>query len=120
MSIARNLVGWLAILAASVQVSTHAADPNKVFRYAFEISETGFDPAEISDLYSSNVIANIFDTPLTYDYLARPPKLVPNTPIRSPFTYARLPRNVTALRVSSTCSSGISRPGGPALSPKPR
>ena len=51
----------------------------KVFRYAFEVAETGFDPAEISDLYSSNVIANIFDTPLTYDYLARPLKLVPNT-----------------------------------------
>ncbi len=84
MSIARNLVGWLAILAASVQVSTHAADPNKVFRYAFEISETGFDPAEISDLYSSNVIANIFETPLTYDYLARPPKLIPNTLVAMP------------------------------------
>ncbi len=43
------------------------------------MAETGFDPAEISDLYSSNLIANIFDTPLTYDYLARPLKLVPNT-----------------------------------------
>ncbi len=56
-----------------------AQDTGKVFRYAFEIAETGFDPAEISDLYSSNVIANIFDPPLTYDYLARPIKLIPNT-----------------------------------------
>jgi ABC-type transport system substrate-binding protein len=56
-----------------------AADPAKVFRYAFEVAETGFDPAEISDLYSSNVVANIFDPPLAYDYLARPVKLVPNT-----------------------------------------
>ncbi|HRA24216.1 MAG TPA: ABC transporter substrate-binding protein, partial [Usitatibacteraceae bacterium] len=39
----------------------------------------GFDPVEISDLYSSNVIANLFDPPLTYDYLARPIKLIPNT-----------------------------------------
>jgi ABC-type transport system substrate-binding protein len=43
------------------------------------VAETGFDPAEISDLYSSYVVANIFDTPLTYDYLARPVKLIPNT-----------------------------------------
>jgi ABC-type transport system substrate-binding protein len=79
MKSARNLAGWLVILAASSQVPTQAADPSKVFRYAFEVAETGFDPAEISDLYSSNVIANIFDTPLTYDYLARPPKLIPST-----------------------------------------
>ena len=56
-----------------------AADPGKTFRYAFPIAETGFDPVELSDLYSSNIIANIFDAPLTYDYLARPVKLIPNT-----------------------------------------
>jgi len=56
-----------------------AAANSKVFRYAFEIAETSFDPAEISDLYSGYLTANIFDTPLTYDYLARPVKLIPNT-----------------------------------------
>ena len=65
-------------LAASV-APAGAADPSKVFRYAFEVGETGFDPAQISDLYSSNLVANIFDPPLTYDYLARPIKLIPNT-----------------------------------------
>ena len=60
-------------------VAAPAADPAKVFRYAFEVAETGFDPVELSDLYSSTVIANIFDSPLTYDYLARPVKLIPNT-----------------------------------------
>jgi ABC-type transport system substrate-binding protein len=70
----------LVLFLAGFAVATSwAASPAKVFRYAFEIAETGFDPAEISDLYSSNVIANIFDTPLTYDYLARPVKLIPNT-----------------------------------------
>jgi ABC-type transport system substrate-binding protein len=54
------------------------ADPNKVLRWAFEIAETGFDPPQTSDWYSSYVFANIFDTPLTYDYLARPVKLKPN------------------------------------------
>ena len=65
-----------ALLAGA---SAMAADPGKVFRYAFEVAETGFDPAQISDLYSSNLIANVFDAPLTYDYLARPIKLIPNT-----------------------------------------
>jgi ABC-type transport system substrate-binding protein len=55
-----------------------AADPAKVMRYAFQISETSFDPVEISDLYSAYVVAAIFDAPLTYDYLARPFKLRPN------------------------------------------
>src|SRR5687768_9329235 len=66
-----------ALLAAALPAA--AADPSKTFRYAFEVAETSFDPAEISDLYSSNVIANIFDPPLLYDYLARPLKLIPNT-----------------------------------------
>ena len=50
-----------------------------VLRYAFPVAETGFDPPQISDVYSAFVIANIFDTPLTYDYLARPSKVIPNT-----------------------------------------
>ncbi len=73
-----SLLALLA-MAALAGAPAAAADPAKVFRYAFEVAETGFDPAEISDLYSSNVIANLFDTPLTYDYLARPIRLVPNT-----------------------------------------
>ena len=36
----------------------------KVLRYAFRVAETGFDPAQVNDLYSSNVIANIFESPL--------------------------------------------------------
>ncbi len=74
----RHLLPALA-LAALLAGAPAAAQNTKVFRYAFEIAETGFDPAEISDLYSSNVMANIFDTPLEYDYLARPLKLVPKT-----------------------------------------
>jgi ABC-type transport system substrate-binding protein len=49
-----------------------------VLRYAFPIAETGFDPPQISDLYSAFILSNIFDTLLTYDYLARPVKVVPN------------------------------------------
>jgi len=81
-----KLASLLAPLAfaALAAVPALAQNSTKVFRYAFEIAETGFDPVEISDLYSSNVIANIFDPPLTYDYLARPVKLVPNTLVAMP------------------------------------
>src|SRR5258706_7260741 len=68
-----------ACILAAVPAHATAADASKVFRYAFEVAETSFDPAEISDVYSSNVVSNIFDTPLTYDYLARPSKLIPST-----------------------------------------
>ncbi|MEO7743491.1 MAG: ABC transporter substrate-binding protein [Usitatibacter sp.] len=86
-ALSRPVQSLLARLAAVVSTATLVAlpaaagpaDPNKVFRYAFEVAETSFDPAEVSDLYSSNVIANIFDPPLVYDYLARPVKLIPNT-----------------------------------------
>src|SRR5678815_1208509 len=37
------------------------------------------DPAKTSDVYSGTVIEAIFEPLLTYDYLARPAKLVPNT-----------------------------------------
>jgi ABC-type transport system substrate-binding protein len=47
----------------------------KVLRYAFPVAETGFDPVQISDLYSATIVANIFEPLLTYDYLARPAKL---------------------------------------------
>ena len=62
---------------------TPAATP-KVLRYAFRIAETGFDPAQISDLYSRTIAANIFDAPLTYDFLARPAKVKPLTAAAMP------------------------------------
>ena len=73
-SLAHRLAAAVLVLAASLP---SAAD--KTLRYAFNVAETGFDPAQLSDLYSSNLIDNIFDTPLKYDYLARPVKLLPNT-----------------------------------------
>ena len=54
-----------------------AADPAKVLRVAFEVEETGFDPVKVTDNYSSQIIENVFERLLTYDYLARPAKLVP-------------------------------------------
>jgi ABC-type transport system substrate-binding protein len=69
---------WLAgVFALLVTATAIAADPNKVLRIAFPAAETGFDPARVSDLYSSTVLEAIFDRLYTYDYLARPAKIVP-------------------------------------------
>ncbi|HEY8069632.1 MAG TPA: ABC transporter substrate-binding protein [Burkholderiales bacterium] len=65
----------MSVAAASV---SQAADPAKVIRVTFPVAETGFDPVKVSDYYSGTVIESIFDPLLTYDYLARPAKLVPN------------------------------------------
>jgi len=61
-----------------------AADPSKILRITFQAAETGFDPVKVSDYYSGTVIEAIFDPLLTYDYLARPAKLVPNTAVALP------------------------------------
>jgi ABC-type transport system substrate-binding protein len=55
-----------------------------VLRYAFPTAETGFDPAQLSDIYSRAVTAHVFETPLTYDPLARPFKLRPLTAAAMP------------------------------------
>ena len=81
----RNL--WLVVLVAAAGVAPPAAaqaDPNKVLRVAFPTAETGFDPQASSDLYSNHINRAIFDTAYTYDYLARPFKLVPNTAVALP------------------------------------
>ena len=68
--------GLVALLIAA---SAAAADPAKLLRISFPVAETGFDPVRVSDLYSNIVNEAIFERLLTYDYLARPAKLVPMT-----------------------------------------
>ena len=65
--------------AADAPAVVRAATAQKVLRYAFPVAETGFDPAQISDLYSRTVTAGIFEAPLAFDYLARPFRMKPNT-----------------------------------------
>jgi ABC-type transport system substrate-binding protein len=72
----------VAALLASLPL--HAQNGDKILRVTFQASETGFDPVRVHDLYSGTVIEAIFDTLLTYDYLARPPKLVPNAAAAMP------------------------------------
>jgi ABC-type transport system substrate-binding protein len=68
------------VLMATLGASADAlakADPNKIIRWYFPTAETGFDPCRVTDLYSNTVNEAIFERLLTYDYLARPAKLVP-------------------------------------------
>ncbi len=53
-------------------MSANAADGVKTLRYPFEVSETGFDPAQLTDLYSRIVTGHIFENLYDYDHLARP------------------------------------------------
>jgi ABC-type transport system substrate-binding protein len=76
--------GFNSALAATLAVpralaADKAVAPQKVLRYAFPTSETGFDPAQISDLYSRTVTPHIFEAPYAYDPLARPVKIRPLT-----------------------------------------
>jgi oligopeptide transport system substrate-binding protein len=68
----------VAICAAlAIATSARAADLDKVLHWEFRAAETGFDPGKVTDYYSNTVIEAVFERLLTYDYLARPPKLVP-------------------------------------------
>jgi ABC-type transport system substrate-binding protein len=74
-----------AILAAALVLGTTApAHAAKVLRYNFDVAETSADPHRVSDIYSNTVISAIFDSPLDYDYLARPLKLKPSTLVAMP------------------------------------
>jgi ABC-type transport system substrate-binding protein len=55
------------------------ADPSKVIHMAFEGEPDGFDMVHTANGYSGWVCEAIFETLLTYDYMARPAKLVPGT-----------------------------------------
>ncbi|MBC7994724.1 MAG: bicyclomycin resistance protein [Rhizobacter sp.] len=65
--------------AAPASLAQQPAAAPKVLHYSFRIAETGFDPAQISDLYSRTIAANIFEAPLQYEFLARPYRFRANT-----------------------------------------
>ena len=78
---------FVSLVATLALVPLHAsaqADPNKVLRVAFPVAETGLDPQATNDIYSTYVQRAIFDPLYTYDVLARPYKIVPNTAVALP------------------------------------
>jgi ABC-type transport system substrate-binding protein len=83
-AVSRLLIASAFLLAGSFASAQTPATTPKVLRLAFPVAETGFDPAQISDLYSSTITGHIFESLLTYDYLARPVKLKPLTAIGMP------------------------------------
>jgi len=79
------LRSWLmVVLLCGYEAALAAADMNKVLRTYLEAAETGFDPAQVSDHYSLEVIHTILEPLLGYDYLAQPLKLIPNTALDLP------------------------------------
>ncbi|HYC35107.1 MAG TPA: ABC transporter substrate-binding protein [Usitatibacter sp.] len=71
---------WLALpLLLALSCTAALGAPQKVLRVAYLSAETNFDPAFVSDLYSNNIIHEIFEPLLTYDFFARPAKLKPET-----------------------------------------
>src|SRR5258706_8348028 len=78
--IALSRLGAILGCSLALLMPAQAADaPPKVLRYAFPIAETGFDPAQIVDLYSRTITPEIFEDLYTYDHLARPLKIKPLT-----------------------------------------
>ena len=55
-----------------------AADPHKVLRIAFP-DVSLLDPQQLTDLYSSRVVAAVFEGLYEYQYLSDPARIVPNT-----------------------------------------
>jgi ABC-type transport system substrate-binding protein len=69
-----------AALCAPAAGGPHAASPPKVLRIAQQsIGGDSLDPAMLTSVAVANVIENVMEPMLRYDYLARPLELVPNT-----------------------------------------
>ncbi len=82
------LAGLLAVPAPAPQgVAQGAAPPVvalKVLHLDMSAPETGFDPVLTSDLNTAAIEQQLFESLLTYDYLARPVRLVPRLAARMP------------------------------------
>src|SRR3954468_23252848 len=73
---------WLAVLFLIAAPPAFAQ--GKILRVTFGAAETGFDPVRVTDYYSGMIIEAVYDTLLSYDYLARPAKLVPRAAASMP------------------------------------
>ena len=70
----------MLIVANAAVAASNPADLSKVVHVAFEAADDGFDMVRTNNsLYSTWVGEAIYESLLTYDYLARPAKLVPKT-----------------------------------------
>ncbi|WP_088278466.1 ABC transporter substrate-binding protein [Ideonella sp. A 288] len=80
----RELIG-AAGAAAWPAGATAADDGVRTLRLAFNSPESGLDPAQAnSSHYSAKLLSQILEAPLSFDYLARPVRLVPATAVALP------------------------------------
>jgi ABC-type transport system substrate-binding protein len=77
------LAGMLALPQALRAAPDEAGAP-RVLRMMFEAAETGFDPAQIGDVYSATITPHIFEGLYAYDPLAMPVKPRPLTAAAMP------------------------------------
>ncbi|HSW03431.1 ABC transporter substrate-binding protein [Aquabacterium sp.] len=111
----RELLAGASALPTLGAAAAGANAGTKTLRLALPAAETPFDPPQAeSSTYTYLVIASIFESPLGYDYLARPPRLVPVTAAALPEISADF-RQVT-LRIRP----GIFFADDPAFKGKPR
>src|SRR5438477_7893605 len=75
----RTAVASIAVALALGAALSDAADMKKTLHVTFGTAENGFDPQAVYDSYSFYVCHALFDPLYSYDYFARPVRLVPNT-----------------------------------------
>jgi ABC-type transport system substrate-binding protein len=102
----------MALALASANDDARAKSGQRVLRYAFRVAETGFDPAQVQDLYSNTLNANIFESPLEFAYLQRPVVLRPNTAAALPKIDDDFRRVVVTLRPGIYFASDPAFKGG--------
>jgi len=88
----------LAPLLAGAALPAAATPGERLLRVATDVPEVGFDPPRVSDRTSVTVNAHIFESLLTYDPLARPALLVPQTAASLPEVSDEHTRFVFTLR----------------------
>jgi ABC-type transport system substrate-binding protein len=94
----RDLLAATGIAPAAALAQSPSAPTRKVLRAAFRTTEVGYDPVQIADNSSLIVCDLIFESPLTFDPLASPPRLMPQTAVALPEVSADFKRFVFTIR----------------------
>jgi ABC-type transport system substrate-binding protein len=94
----RDLLAAAGVAPAAALAQSPSAPSRKVLRAAFNTAEVGFDPVQIADRSSLIICALIFESPLTFDPLASPPRLVPQTAVALPEVSADFKHFVFTIR----------------------
>ncbi len=108
----KNMPGLIA-LVCFMGLVPHQAHAIKQLRIAFPVAETGFDPAKVHDAYSGAVVEALFERLVSYDYRARPLKIIT-------CTAQRFTRSPDALTYTFFLKKGIYFSADPAFKNRPR